>query len=97
MSAPKLSASETLRTETDILSHEKTYSGFVKFVEISSIVVICWVLSLAIGGLKEAWLTAVFGVLVSAIAGAVGAIRPSIGVRAPTIIAFALVLLLLFY
>jgi Bacterial aa3 type cytochrome c oxidase subunit IV. len=81
----------------DEIAHEKTYKGFVSFVEISTIVVICWVLALAIGGLKEAWVTAVIGVLASAIAGTVGAYVPSIGIRAPLIIAFALALLLLFY
>ncbi|WP_430769858.1 aa3-type cytochrome c oxidase subunit IV, partial [Stenotrophomonas maltophilia] len=34
----------------DAGTHEQTYKGFVRFVEISTGVVICWVLALAVGG-----------------------------------------------
>ena len=67
----------------DARTHEQTYRGFVKFVEIASGVVICWVLSLAVGGIREAWLMAIFGGILSGVAGALGALAPAIGWRAP--------------
>lgn len=97
MTTQKIVTGKSYSLAMDREAHESTYKGFVKFVEISSIVVICWVLSLAIGGLKEAWTLAVLGVILSAIAGTVGALNSSIGVRAPAIVAIGLALLLLFY
>ncbi|MFE1601352.1 aa3-type cytochrome c oxidase subunit IV [Methylobacterium sp. ID0610] len=81
----------------DGATHEATYRGFVRFVEIATTVVICWVLSLAIGGIREAWLTAILGVVVSGIAGAVGALAPKLGWRAPAAVALVLAGLLAFY
>jgi Bacterial aa3 type cytochrome c oxidase subunit IV len=78
-------------------SHEATYRGFVRFAEIATAVVVCWVLALALGGIKEAWLTAILGVILSGIAGAVGAYSPSIGVRAPAAVAILMILLLALY
>jgi hypothetical protein len=81
----------------DAKTHEATYRGFVTFAEIGSAVVICWVLALAVGGIKHAWLTAIFGVILSGIAGAIGAFIPALGVRAPAAVAVLLALLLLVY
>ncbi|MEH3148175.1 MAG: aa3-type cytochrome c oxidase subunit IV [Methylobacterium frigidaeris] len=83
--------------EMDGQSHEATYRGFVRFVEIATMVVICWVLSLAVGGVREAWVTAIIGVVLSSIAGAIGALAPSLGWRAPAVVAALLLLLLAFY
>ncbi|GJD92856.1 aa3-type cytochrome c oxidase subunit IV [Methylobacterium iners] len=80
----------------DQKTHEQTYRGFVRFVEIGTTVVICWVLALAIGGVHEAWLTAIFGVIVSGAAGALGALSPAIGWKAPTAVAVLLLLYLFF-
>jgi len=65
----------------DGATHEQTYRGFVRFVEIGTGVVICWVLALAVGGVREAWLLAILGVVASGAAGAVGALAPAIGWR----------------
>jgi hypothetical protein len=78
-------------------SHEATYHGFVRFAEIGSAVVICWVLALALGGVKHAWMTAILGVILSAIAGAIGATSPSVGWRAPALVAGLLVVLMILY
>ncbi|ACA17551.1 conserved hypothetical protein [Methylobacterium sp. 4-46] len=78
-------------------THEATYRGFVRFVEIATTVVICWVLSLAIGGVREAWLTAIFGVVISGVAGAVGALAPALGWRSPAAVAVLLAILLALY
>lgn len=70
----------------DGATHEQTYRGFVRFVEIATGVVICWVLALAVGGIREAWLMAILGVVVSGAAGAVGALAPAVGWRAPLVV-----------
>jgi len=78
-------------------THETTYQGFVRFAEIGTAVVICHVLALAVGGIKHAWLTAIFGVILSLVAGAVGAVAPAIGVRAPAAVGVLLLLALALY
>lgn len=83
--------------EMDARAHEATYQGFIQFAEISTAVVICFVLALAVGGLKHGWLTAIFGVVLSLVAGGVGAMAPSIGVRAPAVVGVLLLLALIFY
>lgn len=80
----------------DGATHEQTYRGFVRFVEIGTGVVICWVLALAVGGVREAWLLAILGVVASGAAGAVGALAPAIGWRAPLVVGVLLALYLAF-
>jgi hypothetical protein len=80
----------------DAATHEQTYRGFVRFVEIGTGVVICWVLALAVGGIREAWMLAILGVVVSGAAGTVGALAPAIGWRAPFVVAVLLALYLAF-
>jgi hypothetical protein len=83
--------------DMDGRSHEATYNGFIRFAEIGAAVVICHVLALAVGGIKHAWLTAIFGVILSLVAGVVGAFSPSIGVRAPAGVGILLLLALILY
>jgi hypothetical protein len=78
-------------------AHEATYRGFIRFAEIATAVVFCWVLALAVGGMKQAWLSAIIGVILSAVAGTVGAMSAPIGWRAPAAVAALLLLMLLFY
>lgn len=80
----------------DDKTHEQTYRGFVRFVEIGTVVVLCWVLALAVGGIREAWLMAIFGVFLSGAAGAVGALSPAIGWKAPLVVGILLALYLAF-
>ncbi len=80
----------------DAKTHEQTYRGFVRFVEIATGVVICWVLALAVGGVREAWLTAIAGVVAASAAGAVGALAPAIGWKAPLVVGVLLALYLFF-
>ncbi|MGP9821536.1 aa3-type cytochrome c oxidase subunit IV [Salinarimonas sp. NSM] len=72
--------------DMDGKTHETTYGGFVVFTTISALVVIAWVLALALGGIKEAWLTGVLGVVASMIAGGIGALFPRVGWRAPAVV-----------
>ncbi|MEE1657524.1 aa3-type cytochrome c oxidase subunit IV [Microvirga sp. CF3062] len=81
----------------DARAHEATYNGFIQFAEISTAVVICFMLALAVGGIKHAWLTSIFGVVLSLAAGGLGAMAPSIGVRAPAAVGVLLLLALVFY
>lgn len=89
-------AGHTYSPAMDATTHEQTYRGFVRFVEIATGVVICWVLALAIGGIREAWLLAIVGVIASGAAGAVGALAPAVGWKAPLIVGILLVLYLFF-
>ena len=81
----------------DYAAHEATYRGFIRFAEIGTVVVLCHVLSLAVGGVKHAWLSAILGVVLSTIAGIIGAMAPSIGWRGPAAVAVLLILMLAFY
>jgi hypothetical protein len=83
--------------DMDAAAHESTYRGFVRFVEISTAVVACWVVALALGGVRHAWTTATIGVILSAIAGGIGAMSPALGWRAPAAVAVLLALLLAIY
>lgn len=83
--------------DMDARAHEAAYRGFVRFVEISTIVLICWVLALALGGIRQAWYSAILGVVLSSLAGALGAFAPGIGWRAPLAVAILLALMLVFY
>ena len=83
--------------DMDGRAHEATYHGFVQFAEFASAVIICHVLALAVGGIKHAWLTAIFGVILSLVAGGIGAMAPSVGVRAPAAVGILLVLALILY
>ncbi len=68
----------------DEKTHEQTYRGFIRFVEIGTVTVLCWVLALAIGGVHEAWITAIIGVLVSwASPRSAPSFRPSAGRHRP--------------
>jgi hypothetical protein len=89
-------AGQTYSPAMDAKTHEQTYRGFVRFVEIATGVVICWVLALAVGGIREAWLLAIFAVIVSGAAGALGALAPAISWRAPLVVGILLLLYLAF-
>lgn len=80
----------------DEKTHEQTYRGFVRFVEIGTVTVLCWVVALAIGGVREAWITAIVGVLVSWAAAAVGAFVPAIGWKVQAFVLVSLLLILAF-
>lgn len=96
MADTKSLSGATYSPAMDGATHEQTYRGFVRFVEIATGVVICWVLALAIGGIREAWLTAIAGVVLSGAAGALGALSPQIGWKAPLVVGILLALYLAF-
>ena len=96
MAETKSLSGGTYSPAMDEQTHEQTYRGFVRFVEVGSATVLCWVLALAVGGIREAWLTAIAGVLVSWAAAALGAFVPAIGWKAPAVVFVLLGLVLAF-
>lgn len=94
MADTKTLSGVTYSPAMDEKTHEQTYRGFVKFVEIGTVTVLCWVVALAVGGIREAWLTAIAGVLLSWAAAALGSFVPAIGWKAPAVV-LALLLLAL--
>jgi Bacterial aa3 type cytochrome c oxidase subunit IV len=93
MVQPASSSPNLYNPKMDAKTHEQTYSGFVLFTEVASAVVLCWLLALALAGLKGAWVTAGVGILLSFAAGAFGGLAPSISWRAPAAVAALLVVL----
>ena len=63
MAETKHAAHRGYSPDMDERAHEETYRSFVHFVEIATAVVVCWVLALALGGMRHAWLSAIRGEL----------------------------------
>lgn len=82
--------------DMDRETHETTYHGFVQFTSIASVVVVCWVLALAVGGFKQAWFSAIIAVILAGVAGFVGA-RTNLGWKAPAAVLVLLLLMLALY
>lgn len=78
-------------------SHEGTYRGFIRFAEIGASFVICIVLGLAVGGMRHAWLSAVFGIILAHITTAMALFAPKLAWRGNAVVAGLLILMLLFY
>lgn len=76
----------------DYKSHEDTYKGFMHFTEVGTVACLAIVAALAVGGVRHAWMTAIFGTLLTLVTTAIGIAAPKIGWRAPTV---PLVLMLL--
>jgi hypothetical protein len=85
------------RPEMDGAAHEATYTSFVHFTAVAVVFVLCCVVALAVGGVKQAWLSAIFGVILAHIAAAIGLFAPSISWRAPAAVFGLLLLMLVFY
>jgi len=80
----------------DALEHESTYNNFVHFTTVGTLFVIGCVLGLAVGGIKHAWLWAIFGIVVVHIAAAVGLFAPGLKWK-PGAAAIGLMLLMLIF
>ena len=77
--------------------HEKTYLGFMHFTEVGTVVALCIVVALAVGGMKHAWPSAAFMVLLSCITAGIGLASEKISWRAPGAVLVLLLLMLLLY
>jgi hypothetical protein len=80
----------------DYKSHEDTFKGFVHFAEVGTVACLAIVAALAVGGVKHAWLTVIFGTLLTLVTTAVGIAAPKIGWRAPAVPLVLMLLALLF-
>lgn len=80
----------------DAEAHESTYNSFVHFTTVASLFVIGCVVGLAVGGIKHAWLSAIFGIVLVHVAAAVGLFAPSLGWK-PGAAAVGLLLLMLVF
>ncbi len=69
----------------DYEAHEDTYNGFMRFAEVGTVTCLAIVAALAVGGVKHAWLTAIFGTILALIAAAIGIASPKTGWRAPAV------------
>jgi uncharacterized membrane protein YecN with MAPEG domain len=78
-------------------AHEGMYRNFVHFTATAVVFVLCCVVALAVGGVRQAWVSAIVGVVLAHVAAAIGLFAPSISWRAPAVVLALLVLMLLFY
>jgi uncharacterized membrane protein YecN with MAPEG domain len=83
--------------DMDAASHEATYTNFVHFAAVGVAFVLCCVVGLAVGGIKHAWLSAIFAIILAHIATAIGLFAPSVSWRAPAMVLALLLLMLIFY
>ncbi len=83
--------------DMDSASHEATYRNFVHFATVAVVFVLCCVVGLAVGGIKQAWLSAIFAIVLAHIATAIGLFAPSVSWRAPAVVLGLLLLMLIFY
>jgi hypothetical protein len=83
--------------EMDGAAHEATYTNFVHFTMVAVAFVLCCIVGLAVGGIKQAWLPAIFGILLAHIATAIGLFAPSVSWRAPAAVLVLLLLMLIFF
>jgi hypothetical protein len=78
-------SAETGHPEMDYPAHENTFKGFVHFTEVGTVAVTAIVVALAVGGVRHAWLTVIFGTILTLVTAAIGIASPRIGWRAPAI------------
>lgn len=80
----------------DYESHEDTFKGFIHFTEVGTVACLALVTALAVGGVKHAWLTVIFGTILTLITTAIGIAAPKIGWRAPAVPLVLMLLALMF-
>ena len=85
------------RPEMDGPAHEKGYSRFTHFTAVVSVFVACVVASLALGGVKNAWVTTMVGVVLALIATSVGLFSEKLAWRPGAVLLALLALLMLLY
>jgi hypothetical protein len=78
-------------------AHEETYRHFLHFTTVGAFFALGCVAALAVGGIRHAWVSAMFGVIIVHIAAGIGLFAPSLKWK-PGAAALALLLaMLLFY
>lgn len=82
--------------DMDYETHEATYKGFLHFAEVGAVACAAIVAALAVGGVRHAWITVIFGAILILITTAIGLASPRIGWRAPAVPLVLMLLALLF-
>lgn len=90
-------AEPSYRPEMDGPAHERTYNGFAHFTVVGSVFVACIVVALAVGGVKQGWMSALVMIVLAHIATGVGLFSSAIAWRAPAVVLGILLLMLLLY
>ncbi len=85
------------RPDMDGRAHERTYDAFTHFTTVGTLFVICIVVGLALGGVKAAWLSAVFTIVLAHIATGIGLFSTAVSWRAPAIVLGLQLLMMLLY
>ena len=85
------------RPQMDGKAHEKGYDAFTHFTTVGTVSVICIVVGLAVGGVKHAWLSAMFMIIATLVATVIGLFSPAIAWRAPGVVLGLLLLMMLLY
>ena len=83
--------------EMDGSAHESMYEDFVHFVAVSAVFVACCVVALAVGGIRHAWLSAIFGIILAIVAPPIGLFSRSMSWRPPAVILVILLAMLALY
>lgn len=80
----------------DYKAHEGTFKGFIHFTEVGTVACLAIVAALAVGGVRHAWITVIFGTVLTLITTAIGIAAPKIGWRAPAVPLVLMLLALMF-
>ncbi|HMO28978.1 aa3-type cytochrome c oxidase subunit IV [Enterovirga sp.] len=97
MAQTSMDPAAAYRPEMDGKAHERTYGGFLHFAVVGTVFVACIVVALAVGGVRHAWPTAAFMVILAHVAAAIGLVSAAISWRAPAAILVLLLIMLLLY
>ena len=83
--------------EMDGPAHESMYDDFVHFAAVAIVFVASCVVALAVGGMRHAWLSAIFGIVLAIATTAVGLFSRSLSWRPPAVVLAMLVAMLALY
>lgn len=83
--------------EMDGPAHESMYQDFVHFVAVAAVFVACCVVALAVGGIRHAWLSAIFGIILAIAATTIGLFSRSMSWRPPAVVLVILLAMLALY
>lgn len=83
--------------DMDGRAHEATYVRFTHFTTVGSVFVACIVAGLAVGGVRHAWISAIFCIVLAHVATAVGLFSPRISWRPGAAVLVLLLVMLALY
>jgi len=78
-------------------AHEIMYDDFVHFIAVAAVFVACCVVALAVGGVRHAWLSAIFGIVLAIVATTIGLFSRSMSWRPPAVVLVILLAMLALY